>query len=365
MSAARKGPIGLERRLVSIFADPSAALDEDDFRTLALEIYARQYEAGDFYRDFCQRRGVRPEDVVDWRDIPAVPTAAFKETHIGTFPVEDAAEIFLSSRTTGNLPSRHALRRPELYHAALLENFRLHVVPRTNRPTFVLLFPSLEELPDSSLGHMLDFVARNLSGAPGHTVVRDGTLDTDAFETAVERLAGPACLLGTTYSFLHLFEHLDRSDRQLRLPDGSGAMETGGLKGRAPGQSRDRYLDGFRRCLGIDPDRVVGEYGMTELSSQFYEDHHRRGSARADPSGPPVFVGPPWTRTRVIDPATGFEVESGAGVLVHYDLANVDSVMAVQTDDLGSPVPGGFELWGRVPGAEARGCSFAVKAERG
>ncbi len=42
------------------------------------------------------------------------------------------------------------------------------------------------------------------------------------------------------------------------------------------------------------------------------------------------------------------------------DLANTGSVLAVQTADLGRELPGGFEVLGRSPGAEARGCSIAA-----
>jgi hypothetical protein len=48
------------------------------------------------------------------------------------------------------------------------------------------------------------------------------------------------------------------------------------------------------------------------------------------------------------------------GILRHFDLANAGSVLAIQTDDLGHTVGEGFEIIGRVPGAEARGCALAL-----
>ena len=47
------------------------------------------------------------------------------------------------------------------------------------------------------------------------------------------------------------------------------------------------------------------------------------------------------------------------------DLANTGSVLAIQTADLGRRVADGFELLGRSPGAEARGCSIAADAMLG
>jgi hypothetical protein len=41
-------------------------------------------------------------------------------------------------------------------------------------------------------------------------------------------------------------------------------------------------------------------------------------------------------------------------------LTNLSTVIAVQTDDLGVEVGDGFEILGRAPGAEAKGCSISV-----
>ena len=46
------------------------------------------------------------------------------------------------------------------------------------------------------------------------------------------------------------------------------------------------------------------------------------------------------------------------GLLRIFDLANVFSVMAVQTEDLAVRRGDGFELLGRAELAEARGCSL-------
>jgi hypothetical protein len=96
---------------------------------------------------------------------------------------------------------------------------------------------------------------------------------------------------------------------------------------------------------------------MCELASQFYE------STLLDEAPSSVKRVPPWVRTRVVDPETLREVPAGEeGLLIHYDLANTGSVLAVQTSDRGRSVEGGFEVFGRLPGAEGRGCSIAADA---
>ncbi|MCW3058342.1 MAG: putative acyl protein synthase/acyl-CoA reductase-like protein, partial [Capsulimonas sp.] len=49
------------------------------------------------------------------------------------------------------------------------------------------------------------------------------------------------------------------------------------------------------------------------------------------------------------------------GLLTHFDLANYNSVMAVQTEDMGVMDAGGFSLRGRATDAELRGCSLTVE----
>jgi hypothetical protein len=62
---------------------------------------------------------------------------------------------------------------------------------------------------------------------------------------------------------------------------------------------------------------------------------------------------------QIISPETGREVADGeTGLIRIFDLANVFSVMAIQTEDLGIRHGDGFELIGRAALAEARGCSL-------
>jgi hypothetical protein len=70
---------------------------------------------------------------------------------------------------------------------------------------------------------------------------------------------------------------------------------------------------------------------------------------------------PPWARTLVVDPETLQEVPRGErGLLLHFDLVNRASVLAVLSEDVGRGVGDGFELFGRASASEARGCSIAL-----
>jgi hypothetical protein len=118
--------------------------------------------------------------------------------------------------------------------------------------------------------------------------------------------------------------------------------------------------------LGVQPENIVCEYGMSELGSQAYgvtgDTWQVSGEAASSCHLSPVtchFHFPPWARVQIISPETGREVADGeTGLIRVLDLANVSSVMAVQTEDLGVRREGGFELMGRARMAELRGCSL-------
>src|SRR5690606_22282265 len=97
---------------------------------------------------------------------------------------------------------------------------------------------------------------------------------------------------------------------------------------------------------------VVAEYGMTELCSQMYETTLREpGCARR------LWL-PGWVRAIPVHPESLEPVAPGeVGILRIDDVANVDTVSAVQTSDLARVLEDGIELLGRAPGAIPRGCS--------
>jgi len=119
-------------------------------------------------------------------------------------------------------------------------------------------------------------------------------------------------------------------------------------------ERRELYA-GLEHALSVPTERIVNQYGMTELGSQFYD------SVLVEPGAPRRKLGPPWARARVVEPASGHTCTPGTvGALVLHDLSNTGSVAAIQTADLGRTVGDGFEVLGREAGAEARGCSIAL-----
>jgi hypothetical protein len=326
-------------------------LQEQTFDALALDIFGFQFAHNAPYRAFCIQQRATPDSADHWTKIPAVPTSAFKHFAITCFPVAEAVAEFHTSGTTRQLAGKHWFKTLDLYNAALRPQFAAHLLPDNARLPMVILTPSPANAPHSSLVHMLGEVASDYAtGATFHDADMEGAI------ARLQTLAGqgePVAVLGTAFSFVNLFDFMRERGVQLHLPSGSRAMETGGFKGRTREVAKPDLYAMFADHLGIPPSRVVNEYGMTELSTQFYDQTLRVGYQSDHKSVPP------WARVQVIDPRTGHASGKGdRGLIRILDLANLWSACCIQTEDIGICFDDGFEILGRSTSAEARGCSL-------
>jgi hypothetical protein len=366
MSDRREGRMSgsfgaLAGELESIFDEGiEARMSEDAFSSMALRIFAHQFEACAVYRSFCKSRGAVPGSVEGWEDVPAVPTRGFKHVELLSGPGPEA--VFHTSGTTGGAEATglHYVPLLSLYRASLLPNFEAHLLPEGDRMPMLSLVPSPRVAPESSLSAMIGVVAEELV-TEVHWLAEDQRgVDVRGFEEVAAELTGrnsPALLVGTAFGFVHLLDELARTGRCADLPDGTRIMETGGFKGRSRQVSREELYTALDLRLGVPAHRVVNEYGMTELLSQLYEPVLAEGETVRG-----RHVLPPWLRARALDPASLVPMPPGeTGILAFFDLANAGSVSHVLTEDLGSVDADGVRLQGRAPGSEPRGCSLAVE----
>jgi Acyl-protein synthetase, LuxE len=343
-------------RVRAFVGDPG---DEDSFAALALAAFAFQYRRIEPYRRFCDGRGATPANVADWRQVPAVPASAFKSVELAAAP---AVEVFRSSGTSAGEERRSVHRHPfpDLYRDTVDACFPRYCLEGLSHPSMLSLVPSRAALPDSSLSFMIDHVVAHFGGAGSVWAFGERGLDARAARSwagARQRDGRPALVLTTALALDRWLEALEKQELRFRLPPGSALFETGGLKGRERALDRGELLARLHERLGVGPERVVGEYGMTELTSQLYTETLLDGD-------PELFVAPPWVRVRVLDPETLAEAPAGTrGLIAVFDLANLGSAVHLLTEDLGvAPASGsGVRLLGRAAGAELRGCSLAAE----
>lgn len=335
----------------------SATFDE-----LALEAFAFQFERIEPYRRLCERRGVTPETVRDWRRVPPVPAAAFKTSILAAAP---AVEVFRSSGTTGERRSEHHHPFPDLYRRVVDASFPRFCLPYTGpggKLPILSLIPSREHLPDSSLSFMADHILACWGSPESATAFSARGVEmakARSWAGSRQRERRPALILATAFALAEWLKALERQDLHFRLPAGTAIFETGGFKGRTAELTREDLLARVQKWLGVPSEFVVREYGMTELTSQCYT----RALLGGDPD---LFVAPHWVRVQVLDPETLEEAPAGTpGLIAVFDLANLGSAVHLLTEDLGVAEGDGFRLLGRAAGAELRGCSLVVEELRG
>ena len=372
---------------------PASRVTRAAFLDMARRVLQHQAARNPDYARYAERLDVDLAGLDDPLDAPPVPTDAFKRLRLCAFDPAQAVACFRSSGTTAADRGQHLFRTLDVYRASIAPAFAHYLLPDLGpspRIHMLVLAPSAAQVPDSSLYFMLDFLHQRFGrGARADFFHYDGNdlaLDVPALCTALQALAAqgqPVLLLGPSFSYVHLFDHAP--DFRVVLPPRSRLFETGGFKGKsrqvAPGELRALYRD----RLGIEPDMVVGEYSMSELSSQLYQPGLRHAltghgnTGHADDAR--LYVPPPWCAVRVLDPATLAPLPPGRpGLVAFFDLANIDSVAAVVTGDMGEIVPctapgardappgwhglpeggRGLLLHGRAAGQSAKGCSLAI-----
>ena len=342
---------------------------EGTFDRWAVRVFRWQFEHNAAFRGYCTRRHATPESVRRWEQVPPVPTTAFQRLRLLSLEERQEPEVvFRTSGTTRGSGQRgeHPVASLALYRASLLPCFRAHLLPDGAELPVLAILPSPRQAPDSSLSHMMEAAMAKLGAAGGGWFAgpdgapQGGRL-LEALHAAVAE-GRPVLLAATAFTLVRWLDELDRGGVWLRLPEGSRLMETGGFKGRVRAVSREELYWRIRTRLGIPPERVVNEYGMTELLSQFYEPVLTRHAVAARPLAARFHVAPPWVRTRVLDPVSLEGMPEGrTGLLCHYDLANLGSVACVLTEDLGMAIEDGIRVQGRIAGAEPRGCSLATE----
>ena len=351
-----------ERLMEVIARGADAEVTDPEFEEIAQLVFTHQYARNPIYRGFCNTRDVRPGSIQSWLDIPALPADAFKTAPLFCGDPEAATTVFRTSGTTRGTEKRgeHFFSDTSVYEAALLAGVAVHLIPEGEPLPIFSIVAARGEVPDSSLSHMASEVMERYGSAESAFFLSDGELLVGEFVAACAaagKQGRPVLVIGTSLGFLHLIERLERAGQGVQLPAGSRVMDTGGFKGRMREVGRPELYGAISGALGVPEEWIVNEYGMTEMSSQLYDGV----AGKAGRAAGRCYRGPGWMRTVAVDPETLAPLPTGeSGILRHVDLANIDSVMAIQTADLGRVTGAGIELSGRLIGAEPRGCSLAM-----
>lgn len=349
----------------------AARRPREQFDTLAVDI--AKYQAAHIPA-VARLAAARAADLGDIDRIPAVPVEAFRLARIAAHPEELDEVRFETSGTTGAAPGVHPMRRTDTYRELALLMGRASLASAwPGRRVVVALAADPGPAPKSSLGFMMRAFIEELDGRPldgveapfdpgeeGRFLLSANDVDARGLERAAERALErdePLLVLGTGFSFMLLLERLQGT--RVRAPARTVVMPTGGFKGRTREIQYGDLVRELAAIFTIPEAHVVGEYGMTELTSQLYEGILPGGVLSGDRG---VFLPPPWLRVTPVDAETLEPTPGGEVGLARFtDLGNLDFPICIVTQDLVRRHGSGVELLGRHRGAPPRGCSLAVE----
>lgn len=324
-----------------LLAKKIETVTESDFDKVALEIFHYQAHYNLLYADYLRLLRIDPQSVTDILDIPFLPIQFFKNYIIKTGDW-DPEIIFTSSGTTGQVTSQHLVRDLEFYKKNTYKGFE-YFFDSVNQYCILALLPSYLERSGSSLVVMADhFIQQSDYKQSGFFLYNTGDLIKTLENCKKNQI--PTLLLGVSFALLDI-----AAQHSLDL-SGIMIMETGGFKGRRKEMIREELHEIL--CDRFNVQSVHSEYGMTELFSQAY--------SRKDG----IFYTSPTMRviTRQIMDPFSIEQRNKTGVINVIDLANLDTISFIATDDLGKVYDdGSFSVLGRLDASDLRGCNLMIQ----
>ena len=335
----------------------SDSTTDDDFNDLAITIFAYQYENNLPFRQFSMQQGKVPRTAKTWKDIPPVPINVFKSVLLSCSKETRYGRTFMTSGTTKKgIHGKSYHPTLEIYDQSMIKNFKNRFMKEKDTLEMGILFPDEEVMPNSSLAHYLTLALKHFgTKSSGFRLNQNGINFQKIFEDLEysQSTGTQYAMLGASSSIVHLVDEMIKINKTYKLPLGSKILDTGGFKGRSRHLSPDEFYDQLSNTFGIPRKNCINMYGMTELSTQFYDNGNE--------VSPSIKTGPHWIKSRVINPLTKADVFKGStGILVHCDLAHFNIVSSILTEDTGIELDNGFLLLGRAGAKEAKGCSMAV-----
>ena len=313
---------------------------DSEFEDLCLAVFNYQYLKIEVYRRFVDALKIKAEDVSSISSIPFMPIEFFKNFAI-LAENEKAQITFKSSGTTGMQRSQHFVKDLSLYEESFSSAFKLFYDDIEDYVILALL-PSYIENGDSSLVYMANHLIKASKNDDSGFYLNDYSALIKKLKT-LQATNKKVLLLGVTYALLDVIEIEKFHFPELII------METGGMKGRRKELIRED-LHG-KLCAGFGVSHIHSEYGMTELLSQAYS------------KGEGVFSCPSWMKILIRDTndPLSYMKTGKSGAINVIDLANINSVSFLATQDLGKIVNNGdFTILGRFDNSDIRGCNLLV-----
>jgi hypothetical protein len=311
---------------------------ENDFESLALELFRYQYEHNSVYKMYVDGIKVDPSTIKNVLEIPFLPIEFFK-SHKVICGDEEAETVFYSSGTGDEGRSAHHVIDISIYEKSFREGFK-DAYGDINDYCFMALLPSYLENENSSLIYMMNDLIKQTEQNGSGAFDKDPSL-LESHLKKVLTVGKRMLVIGVSFALLDFVESAD-----VVMP-GAIIMETGGMKGRRKEMVRSELHELLTQ--GFKVRTISSEYGMTELLSQAYSKANG------------LFKCPPWMKVFIRDTNDPFSIvgPNVTGGINVIDLANIHSCAFIATQDLGKKNKDeSFEVLGRFDNSDIRGCNL-------
>jgi len=314
------------------------------FDELAIELFDYQSKNNVLYAKFLKLLKCNPETIKRIDDIPLLPITLFKQYEIRTGKWKEET-VFRSSGTSHSIKSSHYVKDLDYYNKiskALFEN----EYPDKNYEILALL-PSYIENGESSLVQMVSNLLNHYNEDLDVFYLYDFEKLNNQIQKILNRTEKNIILIGVSFALLDFCKEYKNDNERVTV------IFTGGMKNRREELNYEEVYLGIK--TGFPLSSVDSEYGMTEMLSQSYCRNNEKG----------IFS--PGRSLKILckelyDPRCN-AATSKTGQIGFIDLANIDTLSFVLTDDLGVSFSNNeFKVLGRIQSSDLRGCNLLYQS---
>jgi hypothetical protein len=348
-----------EEILGFIEAGVDAELSDAVFTDYSLQLFALHYETNKIFREFCDAKKVKPGDIDRWQDVPLVYNDVFKTHLVASFPLEQSVMACLTGGTTSLTQRGRIFRDADGQRLVFAANKMMtgsYLFPdfeEGKRCRIMVLAPSPELAPSMGMAIGIDQTRRHFGTPDSMFLLGKTGIDIKAMLKALresEASGTPVALIGATSAFVYFFQSCRRKKIKFHLPPGSRVCDGGGYRGRFGVVTREDYYAMVSEIFDVPETHCVNVLGEAETATNLFDDALRR-HVQGLPPRKKVRPVPPWSRVLAMNIDDLSPLPDGeVGLLAHWDLANVPTVLAVITDNLGYTTDNGrgCEMVGRA-----------------
>ncbi len=298
-------------------------------------------------------------------DIPYLPVTLFKTHELSSVPESEVLKVLTSSGTTGQEPSRVFLdAETASVQSAVLVKVAQHFIGKERLPMVIVDHPGVLRDRRSHSARGAGILGMSQFGhRPFYALREDMSLNEEGLRGYLDQAAGRRVLVfGFTFMvWQYLIQPLERAGTHLDLSGGILVHSGGWKKLEQASVDPAAFRRRVQSATGVD--QVINFYGMVEqVGGVYFENpiHHLQAPIYSDVIvRDPITLEPlPNGRPGLIQVLSCLPTSYPGHSLLTEDLG------VIHGEDPENTGMGGryFEILGRVPKAELRGCSDTFMA---